>query len=380
MVSRKLFVGPILPRMGPKRNQFERTSQISKPAPSVPDLEFMTDPYSRLPKFVRSKLETTVKDVTGDLVDQALKGATEFILPSKKKRGGTLKQKGPKVQAAKALTANGSITQSSTYFGKVPRVKMISTSKYRIGTRKEVTSAGLDLGDLAASFGTQKAFAPTRFVSNTDLRYDQENIKDTLWSAWKAQVISVQGSLMFNNNDIANGFLDIYECVARVNTSVSTLTAWTNGAADISASYTPEDIGSQPYRVPGFNRLWKVIKRTKVPLSPGCTHRHNFRYGSFRPYTNVDISLNDTCVKGQTFEILIVVSGTPVRTTAGLITTSTPIITMAGNSYRTTRVVDNSAPFYSEGPGYVTIDPINLIIREPDGDVVTGAQAAATEN
>lgn len=281
-----------------------------------------------------------------------------------------------------SMNAAGSLTQSYTSFGKIPKLKLTSSPNYRFGISKDMLSGNIDLGSLAADFGKQKSVDIIRYPKAANLISQAEALKDGTWKSWKIQPISVTIKLMFNNMDIANSIVDIYECVSRKDDGdTSPVTSWYDGAQDISVSFDTTDLDSTPYAVPQFNKRWRVIKRTRVPLSPGCTHYHTARYGGFRPQLVTDIeSATKVNMRGSTFAIFFVVKGTPVKDSSDRVSTSTPIITWALTRIMKLRVLDATAPTYWETSSFGTIDPAAAQIRETDGDVVTGNQNAGTEN
>lgn len=390
MARRRLFA---IPNLGPNRKQFTRTRTTSaKPATTggtgmkIPS--WINQKYAGVAEDLKRQAFREAKAIgrkgierTFDTIIARMTGSGA-LAPIVKSLGKSRGSKNNTRQYATALTANGSISQSSTYFGRIPKMKIVNSSRYVYGTFRDVSPVDINLGDTVTDYGKQLVTTVNEVGNAAELNLYADTLKNNAWQSWKTQIVKAEGSLTFNNNDIANGMVDIYECVARSTMNQSAFNAWETGANDISVNYTTTDLGTTPYNVPGFNKLWKVIKRTTVPLSPGCTHTHVYRYGGFRPVTPAELPVNDNYVRGMSFNTFFVVRGTPIRTAGAIVgvSTSTPIISVVVTRIVTARVVDNTAPLYVENNNLSTLTLAEITLREEDGDVVVGAQGPTREN
>ena len=129
-------------------------------------------------------------------------------------------------------------------------------------------------------------------------------------------------------------FVDIYECVAASDIADAQFRtayeAWvacnTNNTKAMSgsdatlAALLPEVSGVTPYQTRGFNKYWKILKKTRVYIGPEeCI---NYSFSGRKGYFNLAKSDGKFCVKGWTKDLIIVAN--PTRN-ENLVSTQIPI-------------------------------------------------------
>lgn len=126
--------------------------------------------------------------------------------------------------------------------------------------------------------------------------------------------------------------LTIYDCICRRDGGGNVYypnSAWAEGLNDetyasggtyVTPNYTV--VGATPFESNLFCKFWKVQKITHTKLAGGQFHTHR---GTWAPRRLVDNEMvqngGNLCYKGLTTSILIVISGAPVTSTAGPVTT-----------------------------------------------------------
>lgn len=142
----------------------------------------------------------------------------------------------------------------------------------------------------------------------------------------KYGIDSYNGYWEFTNQMQANTEVDIYDLVSKVTKPAYTDPAadWTSGLVDQGQTanagnafnYQPR---ASPTTSKQFNITWKIIKRTRLVLSPGQLHQHSF---SFQPKRYLDMEYVQTYeqIKGITCATMFVLRGAPSDDTIGLAT------------------------------------------------------------
>lgn len=128
----------------------------------------------------------------------------------------------------------------------------------------------------------------------------------------------------FTNENTLPCELELYDVISKVTkVAVSIPTAdWTNGLVNMQANTTasiPSNAGvygSAPTLSKLFNITWKIVKRTKVSLQAGATHKHCFR---FYPNRLVDsqYATSYNQIRGITAGTFGVIKGLPCESTSG---------------------------------------------------------------
>jgi len=111
----------------------------------------------------------------------------------------------------------------------------------------------------------------------------------TSGSQSKSIRVKLYSKINLRNNYVVPAKVDIYCVIPKVDTSISAVTAISNGFADIGGV----DIDSSlmyPTDSPQFNQVWKIVKHTHFTLKAGGERTMNFS----KPYFDYDPSLYDT--------------------------------------------------------------------------------------
>jgi len=108
-------------------------------------------------------------------------------------------------------------------------------------------------------------------------------------------------------------FIDIYDCVSKItqpSLEAPALT-WANAIASETANTSGFAVGNynqNPTQFKKFNIKWKVIKKTRVELGEGRTHKHVFQ---FKPNRFIDTAYGEEFqqIRGITVSQLLVIRG-----------------------------------------------------------------------
>lgn len=134
-----------------------------------------------------------------------------------------------------------------------------------------------DVKDFAKDIATNFPYAPFNFPVNS-----------INGGANKIYMKGVTSSIEFVNDGNAMNKFIIYDVVAKEDTSVQPVTAWSNGIGDYSpVGWIPSaggtvgaaaitDPGCKPTWSPQFNSLYRVEKAHRIDLPSGRTHKHTF--------------------------------------------------------------------------------------------------------
>lgn len=153
---------------------------------------------------------------------------------------------------------------------------------------------------------------PTTGTASTAVATDFNNLKYKLLGA--------SCTVSFLTKSTASMFVDIYECVAAsdiTNANYGTAQlAWdscldNNTELDqlgVRASLVYTFTGCTPYQAPGFNKWWKIIKKTRI-ICPASS-KTNYTYYTKAKYINNAKTIGQYATKGLTKDLIIVANPT----------------------------------------------------------------------
>lgn len=156
----------------------------------------------------------------------------------------------------------------------------------------------------------------------------QPTLPTTKIQDFKILLKSVTANLVLTNEAPGACEIDIWDLICNCSTSsyATPTSQWVQGLVDEEgpATDTVNMLYSIPTMTKRFNLNWKVIKRTRLELGAGRSHRHTCYY---RPNIIIDSQYANTfqMIKGVTRAIMVTVKGLPSDTsntyTVGTVTT-----------------------------------------------------------
>lgn len=135
-------------------------------------------------------------------------------------------------------------------------------------------------------------------------------------SSWKIMLKSVTTSLTLTNESPGGVEIEIWDVISRANAASSAyltpIQAWQTGLTDEGGPNTNATTypGASPTNVKLFNIRWKVLKRTKLEIGTGRTHRHTCYTRLNRIIDNEYFDNYDT-VRGVTQTAFCIIKGLP---------------------------------------------------------------------
>lgn len=170
---------------------------------------------------------------------------------------------------------------------------------------------------------------------------------------------SLQAELMITNSSLATAYVEIYDIVRKkdanqteFNFTRDPVSAWIQGEYD-SSQNMPTDfkvINASPFDSQVFKEFFKVVKRTRVEMSQGATHRHAVNLKPNRLINAAMPNFTDGDYAGLTCYTMVVFKGQPasVSTEAGAVVTTAQIALdfVTGTRYKYTWVQDTTQSAY----------------------------------
>ena len=162
------------------------------------------------------------------------------------------------------------------------------------------------------------------------------------------------------NQELANINVTLYDVVCRRDTQSSPDYEWNAGITEENSGYNAQVVGCTPFSSSLFTSHFKVLKTTKLILSPGQTHTHNVFYKLNR-LLNQDI-LYDSSVelRGITVATMVVVHGEPTNSTATntLVTTAAATLDIVQTKQiRYSWIADEDTNFFYQNTLPTVTDP-----------------------
>ena len=160
-----------------------------------------------------------------------------------------------------------------------------------------------------SNLSIKKAF--DNYLATRTKSYDGTNV-DLLTQQASLHFKSLQADLMIFNNDTHPVFVDLYEVVPQHDLGPTTYSTeytatgymspkwtWAQGLGTdtikLEDSIGASTIGSNPFDSTTFSRTWKIVKRLRLNIPAGATHRHKSVYEinktvSYQQYAQVSTS------------------------------------------------------------------------------------------
>lgn len=125
-------------------------------------------------------------------------------------------------------------------------------------------------------------------------------------------------SLMITNYDISTCFLEIYVMKPRDYMSISPTEVWTNAAtggsgSDYVTSGSPKMPFTSPWSCRSLLQEYKILKKYKIELQQGCTHKFTAVIKMNTMKTGREISDDGLAFTNDCRAFLILANGTPVH-------------------------------------------------------------------
>jgi len=160
---------------------------------------------------------------------------------------------------------------------------------------------------------------------------------------------SVSAKYMMTNQDLTNANVTLYDVVCRRDTTATPDYEWSVGITEENATYNAAVLGCTPFSSSLFTSHYKILKTTKLVLSPGQTHTHSVYYKLNR-LLNQDILYDSALMlRGITIATIVVTHGEPTNSSTTPTNVSTAPSTLdivQTKQIRYSFIVDEDTNYY----------------------------------
>lgn len=227
----------------------------------------------------------------------------------------------PSVNGVQVAAGGGGESVSFTRYGRRKKASNRTLREAPVSTNHRC-----DALTASAAQGQQNVLTLGNFMDGPDLRALFTTLGETaaIYNAGILHVRQVHAESLMTNASSINLHAVIYDVLARTDgfTTVNPnpTTVFTLGMADAGSTAAAADYqipGVSPWINPRFRELYKIVKQTKIILSPGQTHNHNVTYDLNRTI-NQERYISNTSgpIGGVSMYSICVFHGTPVHDSA----------------------------------------------------------------
>lgn len=215
-------------------------------------------------------------------------------------------------------------------------------------------TVGSFASQIKSTVGTQQVAVPlTLFYPNIAQNFAADKLSRVIYD-------KATGDITLNNIFLSNAYVIIYDCFARKDISLTTistpLNGWAQGASDESASVEYAQLGATPFQSELFNQYFKVAQVTNVVLCAGGTHVHKVRLNPKQIVSNAYATYTPYGFKDLTYYCMVEVHGSP----ANDVTTQTQVsvgiggLNVIADYEQTYKLLESKKPEIIQGPTLLT--------------------------
>lgn len=275
----------------------------------------------------------------------------------------------------------GNVTLSKTIYPQLAR-RQLSFGMQKISAPNHWLVNGT--ANLESSVGQQGIFQ-TQIATKNQLQSISAVLGPVNPPASRYLLESVDAETIFSNSACTSALLILYDYVVKRDLpNVSYLSGpdltWYQGIDEEGGSATDANtVGSRPYESDMFNQYYKIVKTTRVNLSPGSTHRH-VQQRVFNKVIHYSVNENlQFGMKDVTCGTIMVYHGQPAHdaTTPTTISLSVAALDMVYKQSYTFRAIDDCQVSWSRSNNLPTSFPAgSQFVNEAVGQTQTSAGLA----
>lgn len=242
----------------------------------------------------------------------------------------------------------------SRYVHKAPCSRFTKAMFKRASSNYYVTNASFRLttGGTGVQAVTSYSLLTGGVVGGTgDLPYIYNKVTGTNTGYKTTRVFfeSVSAKYMMTNQDLTNANVTLYDVICRRDTNNSPDYEWSAGITEENATYNAAVVGCTPFSSSLLCSHYKVLKTSKLVLSPGQTHTHSVYYRLNR-LLNQDILYDSlTELRGITIATIVVTHGEPTNSAAtatNVTTASSTLDIVQTKQIRYSWIADDDTNFF----------------------------------
>lgn len=265
-------------------------------------------------------------------------------------RTSTIRSESSGIRTGKVMN-EGTGGQYSSFNGKTGKSYLPSHVENALAPKVTV---GAFASQIKSSVGTQQVAVPlTLFYPNIAQNFVADKISRVIYE-------KATGDITLNNIFLSNAYVIIYDCYARKDLSLTTistpLNGWAQGDTDQSASVNYASLGATPFQSELFNQYFKVAQVTNVVLCAGGTHVHKVRLNPKKIVSNSYATYTPYGFKDLTYFCMVEVHGSPANDTTTQTQVSVGIggLNVIADYEQTYKLLEAKKPEIIQGPQLLT--------------------------